>query len=286
MSKSLMLALGVFLVAAILLGGSLLFRGESSSPVAPRTAPAPAASTTAAAFVPAEVADPELVKRVEEMEGRLSGLLKRRDELAKSNASIQKEIKGIGTERSLKDIAPGFVEMLGRQAGGLTESQRAPLAELWIRWHKEDQVEEAWRSESVEEIRRRLLDRESELRGLLSADQQTKLHDTAERRIKSNWERAAMEIANELGYPIGGVSRETYQASVNKVLPLMGAPPASPSSAMMLSGAYGVDASSLRRLAIDRAGTQLSSEDLKRLQEWTPDMIRAGIAASWHFDLQ
>jgi hypothetical protein len=267
-------------------GGSLLFRGESSSPVAPRTSPIPAASATRAALVPSEVADQELVKRVEGMEGRMSRLLHRRDELAQSNAAIQKEIKGIQTQRGLKAGAPGFVEMLSNKAGGVTESQRSSLEDLWVRWHMQDQVEESWRSESVDRVRGRLLDREAELRALLSADQQAKLHAMAEWRMKHNWDRAAMEIANDLGYPIVGVTQETYQASVNKILPLMGAAPSSPSNAMMLTGAHGVDASSLKRLAIDRVRTQLSSEDVKRLQEWTPDMIRGGIAGSWHYDLQ
>ncbi len=286
MSKNLTLAIGILVVAGALVGGALLFRGEAAGPAPPRTTSIPAVSAPRAALAPVEAADPELVKRVEEMEGRMSRLLHRRDDLAQSNAAIQKDIKGIQTERSLRQGAPGFVQMLANKAGGITESQRAPLTELWIRWHKEDQVEEPWRSESVDQVRRRLLDREADLRALLSADQQAKLHESAEWRIKYSWDRAAMEIANELGYPIAAVSRETYQASVNKVLPLMGAAPSSPSNTMMLTGAYGVDSSSLKRLAIERVRTQLSGEDLKRLPEWTPEMTRGGIAGSWHYDLQ
>jgi len=286
MSKKLPLVLGILFSAGALLVGVLLFRGESPSPAAPRTSPILAASAPRAALVPAEVADQALVKRVEEMEGRMTRLLHRRDDLAQSNAAIQKEIKGIQTERGLKQGAPSFVAMLANKAGGVTESQRAPLEDLWVRWHMQDQVEESWRSESVDQVRRRLLDREAELRALLSADQQAKLHASAEWRIKYSWDRVAMEIANDLGYPIVGVTQETYQASVNKILPLMGAAPSSPSNAMMLTGAYGVDSSSLRRLAIDRVRTQLSSEDVKRLPELTPDMVRGGIAVSWHLDLQ
>jgi hypothetical protein len=220
------------------------------------------------------------------MEGRMTRLLNQRDELALSNAAIQKEIKDVRTEHALTENAPGFVAGLAKLAGGITEAQRAPLTELWLRWHKEDQIGELWRSESVDQVRGRLLEREAELRALLSADQQAKLHAAAEWRLKLNWERTAMDIASELGYPIAGVSRETCQASVNKVLPLMGAAPSSPSGAMMLSGAYGLDPSSLKRLGMERMRTQLSSEDLKRLQELTPEMIRGGIAGSWHYELQ
>lgn len=288
MAKTLALSIGTIVTVAILVGVVMLFRSESPSPPAtPKPLKAGAAGgAQASGPSPANEVDPVLAAQVDEMERRMNELLARREEATRNNAALQKEIKGIRTEQSLTSTAPGFVSMLAQKAGGMTDAQRAPVTAMWIRWHMEDQVGEPWRTEDEPQIRHRLLDREAELRALLTPDQQTTLAGLAGSRIKMTWERAAMELANDLGYPVVAVTRQELTRSVEKVLSLIGQAPPAPSSTMILSGAYGVDSTSLKRLATERLMPKLAAEDVPRLTVLSAEQARGGIAGSWHYDLQ
>jgi hypothetical protein len=189
-------------------------------------------------------------------------------------------------ERGYKANAPGFIAMLVQKMGGATETQQAALSDLWVRWNKEDDHSGAWRTEDEGQTRRRLLDREAELRALLSADQQARMQGAAVAMRKTLWWRVATDLANDLGYPVTGVSRQESDGSINKVLGMMGSVPEAPSSTMMLLGAHGMDYPSLRRLAAGHVRPQLSPEDSKRLEDPTPQEFRRAIAGSWSYDWQ
>jgi hypothetical protein len=287
MAKTLVLSVSAVAALGILIGVAAMLRAEDPPEALPRrSGPIPAApAAPMAALVPVEAPDPELIKRVDEMEGRLNQLLKRRDELEKSNELIRKEMKEVQTVQGLKANAPMFVAGLAAKIGGATDTQKDALTDIWVKWHKEDNLGGAWRTEDEAETRRRLQDREAELRALLSAEQQAKLQSAATARIKTLWWRVAGDLANDLGYPVTAVSRQEENSSINKVLGLMGSTPEAPST-MMLSGAYSRDYSSLRRLAAERVRPQLPPDDSKRLQDPTPEQTRRAIAGSWHYDWQ
>src|SRR5712671_4420099 len=91
-------------VVALLIAGALLLRSTAPEATAPSGRPAAPAAVTAAA-----VMDPEMAKKVDEMGARLGRLLARRDELAKGNEAIRKEIQATQIERGLQQSAPHFV---------------------------------------------------------------------------------------------------------------------------------------------------------------------------------
>jgi hypothetical protein len=285
MTRTALIFVSAVAALGILIGLAVMLRGEApSEAVARRSGPIPAAPTAALATV--EAPDPDLLRRVDEVEGRLNQLLKRRDELAKSNESIRKEIKVAQVERGYKANAPDFVGMLVRKVGGATEAQQGALSDIWVRWHKEDELVDAWRTEDEAQLRRRVLEREAELRALLSPEQQAKMQSAAAAGIKTRWYQVALYIANDLGYPIAGVSREEMNRSVSKVQGMIGSAPDATSSTMMLTGAYGMDFMSLKRIAAERVRPQLPPEDSRRLQGLTPEEMRRAIAGSWAADWQ
>jgi hypothetical protein len=268
-------------VVALLIAGALLLRSTAPEATPPTGRPAPMGAAPAAA-----VMDPEVAKKVDEMGARLGRLLARRDELAKSNEAIRKEIQATQTERGLQHSAPGFVAGIIQRMGGATEAQQGAIQDAWLRWHREDQVDQAWKAEDEAQVRARLLHREEELRALLTADQQAKLQTLASWRIRMHWERVATDLAYDLGYPVLGVDPSELKRSRDKMLALMGPAPASPSPTMILPAAHDMDATTLRRLAAERIRAQVPAGQARFIQDPTPEEFRGGIAGSWHYDLQ
>jgi len=287
MIRTLVFSVAAVAALGILIGVAVMLRGETPPEGVPRRSGPIAAAPSArmAALAPVEAPDPELLRQVDQLEGRLNQLLKRRDELARNNDSVRKEMEAIRKERGYKSNAPMFVASLGRRMGGATETQQAALTDIWVKWHTEDQRGE-WRTEDEAQTRRRLLDREAELRALFSAEQQAKMQGAAAAMRKTLWWHVATDLASDLGYPVAGVSRQESDGSIKKVLGMMGNVPEAPSSTMMLLGAHGMDYPSLKRLAVGNVRPQLSPEDSKRLEDPTPQEIRRAIAGSWSYDWQ
>lgn len=272
-------------VVALLIVGALLLQPTAPEATPPSGRPAPMRAAPSAG-ASAAVMDPEVAKKIDEMGALLGRLLARRDELAKGNEAIRKEIRATKTERGLQQSAPGFVAGIIQRMGGATEAQQGAIKDAWLRWHREDQVDEAWKAEDEARVRARLLHREEELRALLTADQQAKLQALAASRIRMHWERVAIELAADLGYPVLGVDPSELKQSRDKVLALMGPAPASPSPTMILPAAHDMDATTLRRLAAERIRAQVPAGQARLIQDPTPEEYRGGIAGSWHYDLQ
>ena len=272
-------------VVALLIAGAWLLQSTPSEVAAPSGRPA-AISAAPAAVTAAAVLDPELVKKVDEMGARLGRLLARRDELAKGNEAIRKEIQATQIERGLQQSAPAFVAGILQRMGGATEAQQGAIQDAWLRWHREDQVDQLWKTETEAAVRARLLHREEELRAVLTADQQAKLQALAASRIRTYWVRAASDLAYDLGYPVLAVDPSESQRSREKMLALMGPAPASPSPTMILPGAHDMDATTLQRLAAERIRAQVPAAQARLIQDPTPEEFRGGIAGSWHYDLQ
>src|SRR5438045_9200143 len=121
-------------VVALLIAGALLLRSTAPEAAAPSGRPA-AISAAPAAVTAAAVMDPEMAKKVDEMGARLGRLLARRDELAKGNEAIRKEIQATQIERGLQQSAPGFVAGIIQRMGGATEAQQGAIKDAWPRCH-------------------------------------------------------------------------------------------------------------------------------------------------------
>jgi hypothetical protein len=291
--RKFLVPLGVTLFSLGSLLGVVLLRKEHAplrAPVATESAPAqaPRPASPASGMPPAAV--PALVERAGELESRLSKLLSRREELVRHNEALRRKIADTRLEQNIKKIAPSFVSGLIKRMDGATDAQRVLLIDMRVAWETEDQGCGAggpwWRDLDERRIRQRLLERESELRAVLTAEQQAKLQAVAQDRLFVFWQSVARDTAVKLGQGLLEASPETRALSIDQVRSVLAQAPTAPSSTMILSGAYGMDLWSLEQVALERLGVQAPADGAGRTEGSTLDTARKRIAGSWHLDLQ
>jgi hypothetical protein len=209
-------------------------------------ASAPFVSAPARAAAPAEGGENALIlERIRRMEEKVVALEARRDAMLASNQDFERQIAVRNAEQSARTMAEWRVRQW-EQMLGLTETQKQSLLDLCTKWNKDDAVQppnrDAW------------LQREVDLRSMLSVEQSAKLHDTAAQQTEQLW--------RHLGRTIGGMvgASKDDQTRFQQTMGDYRAP-----NAMLLPEGYGADWPGLMREGAARLQPLLSADQMSKL---------------------
>jgi hypothetical protein len=213
----------------------------SETPAAPRpiAAPAPASDGNGNALIE---------ERIRKMEERLLSLEAKRSELVFSNDDLKRQVAEKNAEASARMIAEsrvrGWEQMLS-----LSETQKQSLLELATKWQREDAGKAPGRDT--------WLAREVDLRSLLSAEQASKMHETAVVHSQMMWKHAGQMIGGMVGASKDDQTR--FQQTLGEFRP---------SNAMLLPEGYGADWPGMMKDATARLQPVLSADQMSKLNRF------------------
>jgi hypothetical protein len=186
--------------------------------------------------------------RIRMMEERLLSLEAKRTDLSTANQGLERQILEKNAELTARMMAEarvrGWEQMLG-----LSESQKQTLLDLVTRWQREDAGKAPGRDTWLE--------REVDLRSVLSAEQASKLHEASVAQGQTLWKHVSLMIGNMVGASKDDQTR--FQQLLGDFRP---------SNAMLLPEGYGADWPSMMKDATARLQPVLSPDQMSKLNRF------------------
>jgi hypothetical protein len=262
--KTILVSAPLGLGALVLLWAAMAARGEpEAKPV--RTAPKAAlgkrpAPAEAAAFIDTPVAASRvqpapagsgggeyavIEDRIRKMEEKLVALETKKVEMTAANQDLERQVSEKQVDLNARTMAEWRVRQW-EQLLGLSETQKQPLIDLVAKWTKEDGGKAASRDT--------WLQREVELRARLSAEQASRLNESASKQSQQMWNM----LGRSLGSMVGASKEE--QTRFQQTLGDWRAP-----NSMLLPEGHGADWPGMMKEGSSRIQPLLTPEQQSKL---------------------